>query len=123
MPRLRQRQRAPAGAEAEALGERRRGQSSLVVEPEELAHEVEAGEVLRPSSRARSRALGWWRILRTSERVRRSSSSWVSAGKRRERRGQLLAADALGLLLQAGDHRLGLEAAVPGAEAAELLRR
>ena len=36
---------------------------------------------------------------------------------------QLAAADALGLLLQPGDQRLGLQRAVPAAEAGELLRR
>src|ERR1700712_1358883 len=90
------------------------------IEVEELAHEVEPGEVVRAVAGAQT-AAGMVENL-AHQRAGQALELRVGLrGEAGEDLGQFLAADALRLLLHAGDQRLGLEPAEPGAEVRQLL--
>ena len=108
---LRQGERAPAGPQAEA----ERGISSFVVviQAEELADEIEPGEVLGSVLGAQAAA----RVMEDLAHQRAGQALELLVGLGREAGegvGQLLLPDLLGLLLHARDQRLGVEAAEPG---------
>src|SRR6185295_4299992 len=99
---------------------RKAGSATLVViQVEQLAHEIEPGEVL--AVLGAQPAAGVVEDL-AHQRAGEAFQLLVRlGGEAGDGLGELLAADVLRLLLQPRDERLGLQAAEPGAEEAELL--
>ncbi len=90
------------------------------IEMEELAHEVEPGEVVRAVAGAQAAA----GVMEDLADQRAGQALELRVGLLREAGedlGQLLEPDALRLLLHAGDQRLGFQPAEPGAEVGQLL--